>query len=242
MKRLLSLAAVILLCAAAWAAERAFNVNSAVHELHVTAGADVDYVPSAGKVRVIVSGPDENVDNVLVTCDKGVLKISSKQGSSGGFSLFNFKRYIALKDVKITLYAPPIATIHVSAGAELKAKSMISLSDKAASVKASSGADVELKYIECKSLECVSSSGADVEIEGLKAVEASFKSSSGSDIEAKGLDVGQVKASASSGSDISLKGRASKADLKASSGASVKSGKLMSADKRRKSSSGGSVK
>lgn len=247
MKRILSFAVMALLAVAAWSAERAYNLKSTVHELQVTSDAEVDYVPSAGEVKIVVNGPDKNMGNVMITCNAGVLRVASKhkesrKGSLRIFDLFGLRRGNLLKDVKITLYAPPIATYRVDAGAELKVKSLVALPGREVSVAVSGAADVEFKDIECGAFKCFVSSAADVEIDGLTAVDASFEASSAADLEAKGLNVTSVKAVASSAAEISLAGRANVADLEASSAGSVKSRRLMTGDKRKRSSSAGSVR
>lgn len=243
MKRILSSLLIALIAVTAYAAERSLTLKGAINSIYVSAGVDVKYVPGNSPARVSITGPKEYVGNVEVTLREGRLHITSKRETKNKFlGLVKLTGNKRLKGVKVTLYAPPVANIEVSSGAELQAVAPINLPGKAATLSASSGSDLEIEWLKCESLECSSSSGADIEIDLLTVRTASFDSSSGSDIDVDSLTAEEVKASSSSGGDVSLGGAAQRANLRASSGGSVNARKLTCPAVNAKGSSGGSVK
>lgn len=244
MKRIFTaLLLLVVMATAVCAAERSLSLRGTISSIHVSAGVDVKYIPGDAPARVSITGPKEYVGNVEVTLRDGNLHITSKKSRQKKFfGLINFGSGKRIKGVKVTLYAPSVADLSVSSGAGLYVEAPINLPGKAATISASSGSDLEIEWLRCRSLECSSSSGADIEIDLLTSGEAVFDSSSGSDIEVDNLTAESVKAKASSGSDISLGGAATRVDLRASSGASISARKLTSANVNIKRSSGGSIK
>lgn len=236
---------VALIAVTGYAAERSLTLNGNIREIDVAAGVDVCYVPGNGQPRVIISGPEDNICNVEVTLRNGVLHIAGKRDErkkSGLRALIHSSGVRNLKGVKIMLYAPHVGALSAGSGAELKVSSPINVPGEAASVKASSGSDIEIEWLTCASLQCMSSSGSDVEIKLLTANSAMVTASSGGDIDIEALTVNHVNARASSGSDISLGGSANRVNLKASSGSDIDARKLKCPSVNTDKSSGASIK
>lgn len=245
MKRILSMMLVTLMAVTVYAAERSLSLKGTIKEIEVSAGVKVYYVPGDGQPRVIISGPQDNISNVEVTLRNGVLHISGKRSEKkkgGLLGLIHSSGVRNLKGVKIMLYAPHVGVLSAGSGAELKVSSPINVPGEAASVKASSGSDVEVEWLTCASLECMSSSGADMEIKLLTAGSVMVTASSGSDIDIEALTANHVNARASSGSDISLGGSANRVNLKASSGSDIDARKLKCPSVNTDKSSGASIK
>jgi len=242
MKRLLSLVLLAVVAVAAWSAERKLSLKGNIREIHVSAGVEVKYIPGSAYANVMVMGPQEKIGRVDVSLRDGVLGITVKSDEIGASNFFGLKSRNDVNGVKVTIYAPAVGTINVSSGADFEVETLLSVPGMSVRLKASSGSGIELKGLECASLDCVSLSGADIEIDSLTVSDVSFKSSSGSEIEAEHISADSLKAEASSGSKISLEGRAQRADLKVSSGAVVKASRLTSPDKNVKAVSGGSMR
>lgn len=196
--------------------------------------------------KVIISAPENIIDEVLVENNGGELHIHYKRG----FRVINSTK------VKAKIYAKDFTKLAANSAAVIVVKDEFT-QDKTDLEMSSSGEisgkleaneftiDAESSgsftgKIWAVNLSVEASSGGTVEVSG-KAKNADLKASSGSDIAAKGMTADFVKAESSSGAGIEV-GVASKFEGHASSGGSVngiKKGNVTTVSKEE--SSGGSV-
>lgn len=243
MKKILASLLLALMAVTVCAAERSLSLKGAVSAIRVSAGVDVSYIPDTVRARVLITGPAENIPNVKVSLRGGELHIYGDSNTKRGLlSLFGLGGGHPLKDVKVTLYAPHVARMSTSSGAELEVPAPVNVPGQAAKITATSGSDISIEWLTCGSLQCNTSSGADIEIDILTVRTAAFDATSGSDIDIEAVTADSLTAEASSGGDISIAGAANTARAHASSGGSVNVRKLACPALTTDKSSGGSIK
>lgn len=243
MKKILASLLLVLMAVTVSAAERSLSLKGTVSALRVSAGVDVTYIPDTLRARVLITGPAKNINNVKVTLRKGVLHIYGESDTKQGLlSLFGIGGGHPLKDVKVTLYAPHVARMSTSSGAELEVPAPVNVPGQAAEITASSGSDISIEWLTCGSLQCNTSSGADIDIDILTTRTAAFDASSGSDIDIDAVTADSLTADATSGGDISIAGAANTATVKASSGGSINVRKLSCPAITTDKSTGGTIK
>lgn len=243
MKKILLSLLVALIAVTACAAERSLAIKGPVSAIRVSAGVDVTYIPDTVRAKVLITGPANNVPNVKVSLRNGVLHIyGDTSGKKGLLRLFGIGGGHPLKDVKVTLYAPHVARMSASSGAELDVEAPVNVPGQNAEILASSGSDISIEWLTCGALRCNTSSGADISIDILTTRTAALDASSGSDIDIDAVTADSLTADSSSGGDISIAGAANTATVKASSGGSINVRKLSCPAITAHKSTGGTIK
>ncbi len=196
--------------------------------------------------KVILSAPENIIDEILVDISGGKLHIHYKKGI----------RVMNSHNVTAKIYAKDFSQINANsaAGITVKDKFVQDKTDIEVSSSASVNGDLEANDFEISvgsasnftgkiwavNLDIDASSGASMDLSG-KAKKAEISSSSGSSVSAKNLVAENLKADASSGASIDISASSS-IYAEASSGGSVdvyKKGNITSVTKEE--SSGGSV-
>lgn len=172
-------------------------------EVKASAGLDV-YLTQGQENKVVVES-DENLQrHIEARVLNGVLKVGTRK---------NIRRS---KATKVYITFKNLDKIEASSGADIQGNSIIK--SQSLSLKASSGAEIELEVFS-QDLTMKASSGGDLKIIG-KATSLTVNASSGSEINAKELMVLNCIAKASSGAKISISVK-EKIDAKASSGGEI---------------------
>lgn len=238
-KSLFSLVMLLLGLAAlsASAETRTLTIKQPFTELDASAGVKIIYQPSnASPATVKITGDADRVANLDVRVSGKTLKISPKRDAMGN------RQGSRIKGVVVTLNAPMLNSIDVSSGASVTCNATMSLPNGKLDLEASSGADIKLAAVNCRSLEAESSSGADIIVKNIKADKTEAEASSGASINFISLSTQAIDCEVSSGASIKLAGNATKGTFDASSGGSIKGSSLTVRTSKIKKSSGGSVR
>lgn len=214
-------------------------------EIEVSQAIDAEVIKSEEE-KVLISAPENIIDDVLVDNDGGKLHIHYKPGIrvmnnsrvTAKIYTKDFTKLVANSAGKITVkdkFTQEKTDVELSSAASIKADIEANTLD----INADGSSSFEGK-IWAVNLDVEASSAASIGISG-KAKNAEFTSSSASSISAKEVIAENVKAEASSGASVEVTAT-SKIDANASSGGSVdvyKKGNVTSVNKEE--SSGGSV-
>jgi hypothetical protein len=214
-------------------------------EIEVSQAIDAEVIKSDVE-KVVISAPQNIIDEVLVDNDGGSLHIHYKKGIRV-MNSHNVSAKIYTKDFS-KLNANSAASIavkdkfvqekvHIEASSAGSISGNLEANDFNLSVGSSSNFSGKIWAVD---LDIEASSGASLDISG-KAKKAEVSSSSGSSVSAKELIADHVKADASSGASVEISASSS-VKAEASSGGSVnvyKKGNVTSVTKEE--SSGGSV-
>ncbi|NML70721.1 DUF2807 domain-containing protein [Chryseobacterium sp. RP-3-3] len=223
--------------------EKEFNGN--FDEIEVSQAIDAEVIKSETE-KVVISAPENIINEILVDNDGGKLHIHYKKGI----------RVMNSHNVKAKIYTKDFSKLTANSAASITIKDKFT--QEKVSIDISSAAsvtgDLEANDFDISAgssssysgkvwavdLDIEASSAASLDISG-KSKNADITSSSGSSISAKDLIADNVKADASSGASLQVSAVAS-VDAEASSGGSVdisKKGELKNVTKQE--SSGGSV-
>lgn len=223
--------------------QKEFNGN--FDEIEVSQAIDAEMIKSETE-KVVISAPENIINEILVDNDGGKLHIHYKKGI----------RVMNSHNVKAKIYTKDFSKLTANSAASITIKDKFT--QEKVSIDLSSAAsvtgDLEANDFDISAgssssysgkvwavdLDIEASSAASLDISG-KSKNADITSSSGSSVSAKDLIVDNVKADASSGGSLQVSAVAS-VDAEASSGGSVdvsKKGELKNVTKQE--SSGGSV-
>jgi len=223
--------------------EKVFNGD--FDEIEVSQAIGAEIIKSETE-KVVISAPENIINEILVDNSGGKLHIHYKKGI----------RVMNSHNVKAKIYTKDFSKLVANSAASISIKDKFT-QDKVSvdiSSAASVSGDLEANDFDISAgssssfsgkvwavdLDIEASSAASLDISG-KTKNADITSSSGSSISAKGIIADHVKADASSGASIHISA-VSSVDAEASSGGSVdisKKGELKSINKQE--SSGGSV-
>ncbi|WP_292010049.1 head GIN domain-containing protein [Chryseobacterium sp.] len=225
--------------------ERQKEYSGNFDEIEVSQAIDAEVIKSETE-RVVVSAPENIINEILIDNEGGKLHIHYKPG----IRVMNSSRVTA------KIYAKDFTKLKASSAAKIKVKDQFTqektdievssagsisghLEANELDINVSSSSSFEGK-IWAVDLDIEASSAASVIISG-KSKNADLSASSGSTISAKEVMVDNVKADASSGSNIVISAT-SKVEAKASSGGSVKVNKKGDVTTiHKQESSGGSI-
>lgn len=221
------------------------QVTGDFDEIEVSQAIEAEIIKSDVE-KVVISAPENIIDEVLVDISGGKLHIHYKKGI----------RVMNSHNVSAKIYAKDFSKINANsaAGITIKDKFVQDKTDIEVSSSASINGDLEANDFEISvgsasnftgkiwavDLDIDASSGASLDLSG-KAKKAEISSSSGSSVSAKNLVADNLKAEASSGASIDISASSS-INAEASSGGSVdvyKKGNVTSVTKQE--NSGGSV-
>lgn len=216
---------------------RSVTIKQAFTELDASGGVKILYQPSNSTTSTIkITGDAKRVANVDVRVSGKALKISPKRDASGN------RNGNTIKGVVVTVNAPMLSEIEVSSGASVTCNATMSLPNGKLELEASSGADIKLAAVNCRSLDVETSSGASISVKNAKSSKANVEASSGSSINLTSISTQSIDCEASSGADIKLAGNATKGSFEASSGGSIKGASLTVRNSKIKKSAGGSIR
>jgi len=221
------------------------QVTGDFDEIEVSQAIEAEIIKSDLE-KVVISAPENIIDEILVDISGGKLHIHYKKGI----------RVMNNHKVSAKIYAKDFSKINANsaAGITVKDKFVQDKTEVEVSSSASVNGNLEANDFEISvgsgsnftgkiwavDLDVDASSGASVDLSG-KAKKAEVSSSSGSSVSAKDMVADQVKADASSGASIDISASSS-INAEASSGGSVdvyKKGNVTSVTKQE--NSGGSV-
>ena len=199
--------------------ERNLVIKKAFTSVEVKQGVKLLYsVGTSGAVRIV--GPEEQVENTVVTVENGTLKVYLDRDK--------LPRHLNINNLTVYVTAPAFREVKVSSGCCFTLATSMSIPDDL-SVNGSSGAIFKAEHgLTCAAIELHPSSGCIMEISSLKAKTAHVHASSGAIVTLSG-DVNTLNAHVSSGAIAKLTGlSAREGSVHASSGAivNVKEGPL----------------
>jgi len=221
------------------------EVTGDFDEIEVSQAIDAEIIKSDIE-KVVISAPQNIIDEVLVDNDGGSLHIHYKKGIrvmdshnvSAKIYTKDFSKLNANSAASITIKDKfTQEKVHVEASSAGSISGNLEANDFDLSVGSSSNFSGKIWAVD---LDIEASSGASIDVSG-KAKKAEVSSSSGSSVSAKELIADQVNADASSGASVQISASSS-IKAEASSGGSVnvyKKGNVTSVTKEE--SSGGSV-
>lgn len=185
--------------AASYGAEKTRNVKVAgdITELSAAVGVRIVYIPSATQ-SVVVTAPDDIIDNVTVSFRDGTLK--AEYDNKGN------RRSTNIGDITVTVKARSVTDFKATVGSNIIVQGTIDAPGK--------------------SLEFDSRVGSQITATGIAADRIEAEASTGSSLKLKDISVRKVEAGSSTGSTITLSGTAGYADLEASTGSSINAGSL----------------
>ncbi|MEL6366097.1 MAG: head GIN domain-containing protein [Pseudomonadota bacterium] len=194
------------LSAAAWAAEKTYDVSGFSE---VSAAAGVDVVITVGERFAVVASTDEGDFEHLIVQRKGdELRVTIDRKKR--------RRWKSEHGFKVEIAMPALEGLSASSAADIVA-SGVDADDF--SIDASSGADISVSG-RCNEVDVDVSSGADVDARGLECRSARADASSGADAVVYASE--RVDAEASSGGDVTVYGGPDEIDMNTSSGGDVR--------------------
>lgn len=195
-------------------AERNLIIKKSFTAVDVSTGVKLYYtVGTSNKVRII--GPEDQVENTVVTVDGSALKIYINHES------FSKSRWGKNVNVSVYVTAPVFNAIKANSGSIITVETEMPVSGDF-TVRLSSGAIFNAnKGLKCGTLNVDNSSGAIAKINSIKATKVNVDLSSGSILTMSGT-VATLDVDVSSGAIANLEGlQANKGRVDASSGAIV---------------------
>ena len=200
MKRYIMAAAVAAIgIVASYGADKTRNIRVAgnITEVSAAVGVRIVYIPSATQ-SVVLTAPDNMIDNVTVSFREGRLK--AEYDNKGNSKSSN------IGDITVTVKARSVTDFKAAVGSSIIVQGTINASGK--------------------SLEFDSSVGSQITATGIVADKIEAEASTGSSVKLKEISVRKVEAESSTGSTITLSGTAGYADLESSTGSSINAGSL----------------
>lgn len=159
----------------------------------VNAGTGVEVrIVVGNSYKAVASGTPDALNHLDFSQAGEMLNISMK--GSGNFS-----------PVKVTLTAPYVNTVFVSSGAEVKIADVMDIPNRDMTVRTSSGAEVDISGVSCKTLNLTADSGSEIDIVSLKASTINMVTGSGADIDLNTVKSPVFNLKSDSGADISVK-------------------------------------
>lgn len=225
------------------------RIDEKFTEIDVNRGVKVIYRITAGTPTAEVTAPKNIMDYVIVTVNKGTLKVTIDDDIQANGSL---NTTVIVSGPQIGEYeASSAGHIIVESPLNLKGELDVDISSAAkvefqqpvkayeVSIEASSASHVIVETVEAEKGDIEVSSAAKITIGKAIGGTFDFDGSSAGSIKVKDCDIKTLSASASSAANVSINGNADNASLDASSGGSVGGNNLTVKDKFRKSASSG---
>lgn len=216
MKRILTICLTLLAVAAMSAATRQVVVKGANHTLGVSSGLKATVVPSA-ETKVVITGPEEVIDQVDVTSKDGVLTVGAKGvtvvgnvsnvkvdgnlviGGSG-----NFRNGHIFDDVKVTVYTPSLSGYIATSSAKITLDSRMADQGEKLMLQASSSGEIAVPAVKCVTLAITATSSGDVKVNDADVSTVSVAASSSADVELKKVKAVTATVSATSSADVEI--------------------------------------